>query len=97
MVKSKEIRDADRTERLAMFELYGLLCGDSGIPFLDELLNGKPGLFSRKEDPELRACAAVALGRIGSARANESLQKAASEKEVVVRTAVNRALRGPAT
>ena len=27
----------------------------------------KGGLFSRKEDPELRACAAIALGRIGTA------------------------------
>lgn len=97
VVKSRDIRDADRTERLAMFELYGLLCGDSGVSFLDELLNGKPGLFARKEDPELRACAAVALGRIGTAKAVESLQKSASEKEVVVRTAVNRALRGTAT
>ncbi len=92
-VKSKEIRDADRTERLAMFELYGILCGDGGIPLLDELLNPKGGLFSRKEDPELRACAAVALGKIGTPRARETLQKSAAEKDVVVRSAVARALR----
>ena len=92
-VKAKEIRDADRTERLAMFELFGLLCGDPGVPFLDDLLNGKSGLFSRKEDPEFRACAAVALGKIGTARALQALQKAAAEKDAVVRTAVNRALR----
>ncbi|MDA1082330.1 MAG: HEAT repeat domain-containing protein [Gemmatimonadetes bacterium] len=93
-IKSKEIREADRTERLAMFELYGLLCGDAGIPVLDELLNAKGGMFARKEDPELRACAAVALGKIGSARAKESLNRSASEKDVVVRSAVARALRG---
>lgn len=96
-VKSKEIRDADRTERLAVFELYGLLCGDAGVPFLDEYLNGKAGLFARKEDADLRACAAVALGRIGTAKARAALQKAAGEKEIVVRTAVNRALRGSGT
>lgn len=93
-VKSKEIRDADRTERLALFELFGLLCGDGGVAYLDEILNPKGGLFARKEEPEFRACAAVALGRVGTARAQEALQKAAGEKEVVIRTAVARALRG---
>src|ERR1019366_6500518 len=62
----------------------------------DELLNPKSGLFSKKEDPELRACAAIALGRIGTARAQQALQKPMSEKEVVVRNAVNRALKGGA-
>ncbi|MBM4193785.1 MAG: HEAT repeat domain-containing protein [Gemmatimonadetes bacterium] len=94
IVKSKDIKDADRTERLALFELNGQLCGDSGVPYLDELLNGKGGLFARKEDPELRACAAVALGRIGTPKVQEALQKSAGEKDVVVRTAVSRALRG---
>jgi hypothetical protein len=93
-VKSKEIRDADRTERLAMFELFGVLCGDGGVAYLDELLNPKSGMFSRKEDPELRAAAAVALGKINTARAKESLQKAVSEKDIVVRNAVARALKG---
>ncbi len=94
IVKSKAIREADRTERLALFELFGSICGDGGVPVLDELLNPKGGLFGRKEDPELRACAALALGRVGTPRANEALQRAMSEKDVVVRTAVNRALKG---
>ena len=93
-VKSKEMRDADRTERLALFELFGTLCGDGGVAYLDELLNPKSGLFARKEDPEIRACAAVALGRIGTAKAQAALQKSAGEKDVVVRNAVARALRG---
>ena len=94
LVKANQIREADRTERLAMFELYGTLCGDSGVQWLDELLNPKGGLFSKKEDPELRACAAIALGRIGTARSGAALQKAMAEKDVVVRNAVNRALKG---
>lgn len=94
MVKAKEIRVADRTERLALFELYGLLCGDSGVPYLDELLHGKGGLFARKEDPDVRACAAIALGKVATAKAQESLQKALGEKDVVVRSAVTRALKG---
>ncbi len=92
-VKSSAIRDADRTERVALFELFGLLCGDGGVPYLDELLTAKGGLFSRKEDPELRACAAVALGKVRTPRAREALQKAVGEKDVVVRNAVARALR----
>lgn len=93
-VKGRELREADRTERLAFFELYGALCGDSGVGYLDGLLNAKGGLFARKEDPELRACAAVALGRVGTPAARESLQRAEGDKDVVVRNAVGRALRG---
>ncbi len=95
-VKGKELREADRTERLTFFELYGSLCGDAGVVFLDGLLNARGGLFARKEDPELRACAAVALGRVGTAAARESLQRADGDKDVVVRNAVTRALRGGA-
>jgi HEAT repeat protein len=43
---------------------------------------------------ELRACAAMALGRVGSEAAVATLRRAANEKEVLVRNAVNRALRG---
>jgi len=96
LVKASQIRVADRTERLAMFELYGTLCGDSGVAWLDEMLNPKGGIFSRKEDPELRACAAIALGHIGTVRSQHTLQKAMAEKDVVVRNAVNRALKGGA-
>jgi len=92
VVKSKALRDADLTERMAFFEAYGALCGDNGVAFLDELLNGK-GMFGRREDPEMRACAAIALGRVGTHKANMSLKQAANEKDVVVRNAVNRAMR----
>lgn len=95
-VKGKAIRAADLTERTAFFEAYGALCGDAGIPFLDGILNAK-GMFGSKEEPEIRACAAIALGRIGSKKATESLQRALNEKDVVVRTAVSRALKRPSS
>jgi HEAT repeat protein len=63
------------------------------VATLDGMLHGK-SLFGRREDAEMRACAAVALGRIASPRAQESLRRAVGEKDVVVRNAVNRALRG---
>jgi len=69
------------------------MCGDEGVAALDAMLNGK-SLFGRREDSELRACAAVALGRINTPRAQEVLRRASSEKDVIVRNAVNRALRG---
>jgi HEAT repeat protein len=78
---------------MAFFESYGALCGEEGIAHCDTILNGK-GFLGRSEDPEMRACAAMALGRIGSAKAMDSLRKAAGEKDVVVRNAVSRALRG---
>jgi len=53
-------------------------------------------MFGRREEPDIRACAAVALGRIKTANATAALQKAANEKDVVVRNAVSRALRGGA-
>lgn len=93
-IKAKQVRDADLTERMAYFETFGALCGEAGIPYLDGLLNGKSGLLGRREDPEVRACAAIALGRIGTRRAQESLQKALAEKDVIVRNAVSRALKG---
>lgn len=92
-VKSKTLRDADLTEKMAIFEAYGSLCGDGGVSLLDTILNGK-GFLGRREDPEIRACAAMALGRIGGERAADVLRRAGAEKEVLVRNAVNRALRG---
>ena len=92
-VKGKKLREADLTEKMAFFEAYGAMCGDAGVAFLDGILNGK-GMFGKREEPELRACAAIALGRVGTAKARESLQKSAGEKDVVVRNAVTRALKG---
>jgi len=97
IVQGKSAREIDRTERIALFELYGTICGDSGVAVLDPILNAKGGLFARKEDPELRACAAVGLGKINSDASRAALQKAASDKDVIIRNAVSRALRGGST
>jgi hypothetical protein len=48
----------------------------------------------KRDDSEFRACAAMALGKIASAKAMESLNKAAGEKDIIVRNAVSRAIRG---
>ena len=92
-VKGKDLRDADLTEKVAFFEAFGILSGEPGVEYLDGILNGK-GFLGRREDPEIRACAAMALGRINSQGAQQALRKASSEKDVVVRNAVNKAMRG---
>jgi hypothetical protein len=93
IVKGRALREADPTEKMVFFEGFGALCGDAGVAHLDALLNGK-GFLGRREDPEIRACAAMALGRVGTPKAVQALQKSAGEKEVIVRNAVGRALRG---
>ena len=92
-VKGKALRAADLTERMAFFEAYGSMCGDAGVAYLDDLLNAK-GMFGMREEAELRACAAIALGKIGSKKAKEALQKASGDKDIVVRNAISRAQRG---
>jgi HEAT repeat protein len=93
IVKGKALRDADKTEKMVFFEGFGALCGDAGVPHLSSLLNGR-SFLGRREDPEIRACAAMALGRIGTPKAIEALQQSAGERDVIVRNAVSRALRG---
>jgi hypothetical protein len=92
IVKSKHIRMADITEKVAIFEAYGLTAQGDGIPLLDELLNRK-GLLGKKEAPEIRAAAALGLGRISSPDAKAALERAAHDEDPVVRANVNRALR----
>jgi HEAT repeat protein len=89
----KRIQDGDLTEKMAFFESFGSLCGAAGIPMLDGLLN-KKGLFGKRGDAEVRACAAMALGRIGSDAAFAALRRSSSDKDILVRNAVSKALRG---
>jgi len=92
-IKGKELREGNLTEKMAFFEAYGLLCGDAGVTLLDGLLNAK-GFMGKKDDAEMRACAAMALGKINTTKAMESLNRASDEKDVIVRNAVSRAIRG---
>jgi HEAT repeat protein len=92
-VVGSKLKDADLTEKMTFFEAYGALAGEGGIGTLEKLLLPKGGLLARKEDPETRACAAMALGKIRTAAARDILQKVAQDKEPLVRNAVNRALR----
>lgn len=93
VVLGKSSREIDLTEKMAFFEAYGAIAGAGGLKALSTILLQR-GLLKMKEPPETRACAAMALGRIKTAEARDLLQRAAEDKELVVRNAVNRALRG---
>jgi hypothetical protein len=89
---SRRLREADLTERIAFFEAYGSLAGTGAIPVLDRLLNGRNWL-GRRETGEIRACAALGLGRVRHPDSERALKSAAADPDPVVRSAVGRALR----
>src|SRR5207245_856371 len=91
-VTGAKLKNADLTEKMAFYEAYGTLAGPKGIPVLGKILITK-GLLARKEDPETRACAAMALGKIRTPEARAVLEKASQDKEALVRHAGSRALR----
>ena len=93
-LKERVLTEPDNMpEKVAFFDAYVSLASDGAIPFLDGILTPK-GLFAKKEDSQVRACVATALGKLGTNRALEALRKAASDKDVIVRTAASRALKG---
>jgi hypothetical protein len=92
VVLGKAVKEMDLTEKMAFFEAYGSIAGVSALKPLSGLLLER-GLLRMKEPPETRACAAIALGRLKTPEARDVLQRAIDDKELVVRNAVNRALR----
>lgn len=92
IIRGKRIRTADITEKVAVFEAYGMTADDDAIKLLGSLLN-KKGLLGKKESTEIRAAAALGLGRIASGEARAALERATQDEDAVVRSNVNRALR----
>ncbi len=92
VVLGKELRAADLTEKMVFFEAFGTLGGAGVIRHLIPLLE-TGGFMKKKTDPETRACAAMALGRIRTEDARAALQAAAQDKDPLVRNAVGKALR----
>jgi len=92
-LRTKELRESTLAEKMAFFESYGAICGDEGVTFLSEILNSR-SILGKREDGEIRACAAMALGKIGTDTAMKALQRGLADKDAVVRNAVSRAVRG---
>ncbi|HUF11479.1 MAG TPA: HEAT repeat domain-containing protein [Longimicrobiales bacterium] len=92
VIRDRITKESDRTERVLFFEAYAQIGGADAVAYLDSVLNAR-GLMGSKYTAELRACAARALALIATPAAKEALSKASSDKEIVVRTEVSRALR----
>lgn len=92
ILASKEIRQADISEKVAFFEAYGMVAGEGAVDVLDKLLNAK-GFLGKREPSEIRAAAALGLGKVPGGKAHQALSRAAQEDDPVVRSAVNRAMR----
>ena len=93
IVLGKGRRDLDFNERRAFFEAYGVMAGPASIVPLRDLLEAR-GLFRRKQSPEVRMCAALGLGKVGTPEARAVLEAAANDTYRQVRNAVTAALRG---
>ncbi len=91
VLQGKIVRDADLTEKIAFFEAFGAVANAESVAMLDKLLNGKSLL--RKQSPELRACAAMALGKVGTPASRASLERASDDTNPMVRNAVVKAMR----
>jgi len=92
VVLGKAVKEMDLTEKMAFFEAYGAIAGATGLKAMSGILLPR-GLLRMKESSETRACAAIAIGKIRTAEARDVLQRAADDKDLVVRNAVSRALR----
>lgn len=96
VVLGKAVKEMDLTEKMAFFEAYGSIAGPSGLKAMSGILLPR-GLLRMKEASETRACAAIAIGKIRTPEARDVLQRAADDKDLVVRNAVSRALRESST
>jgi HEAT repeat protein len=96
VVLGKAVKEMDLTEKMAFFEAYGSIAGTSGLKAMSGILLPR-GLLRMKESSETRACAAIAIGKIRTPEARDVLQRAADDKDLVVRNAVSRALRETGT
>lgn len=94
-LESADLEERDLSERRALFSAFGIAAGVSGVALLEKVLRGKGGL-ARRPSAETRACAAVALGLIGTPAARLALQEVATDKDPLVRNAASSALRSEA-
>ena len=92
VVLGKAVKEMDLTEKMAFFEAYGAIAGPPALKTLAGMLQPR-GLLKLTQSSDLRACAAIALGKIRTPEARQVLASAAEDKDLVVRNAVNRALR----
>lgn len=87
----KRLKESDLTEKMTFYEAYGAVGGAAAVERFDRLLNDK-GFLGRRPPSELRACAALGLGKVATPTARAALEKARMTDDPIVRNAVLRAL-----
>ncbi len=92
IVLGKRLKDLDFTEKRAFFEAYGAIAGPAGVAPLSAMILPR-GLFRRKKSAEIRMCAALGLGRIGTPEARAVLTQVVNDRDRQVRNAVAAAIK----
>jgi HEAT repeat protein len=92
VVLGKRLKDLDFSEKRAFFEAYGAVAGNAGVAPLGAMLLPR-GMLRLKKRAEVRMCAALGLGRIGTAEARAVLTQVVKDRDRQVRNAVAAALK----
>ena len=93
-ITGREIQKSDLTEQRAFFEAYARAVGEEGTRLLNRMLNGRRFLWFRFP-PQLRACAARALGLVGGSDAENALNRGERDRDAMVLSAIHTARRAP--
>jgi len=93
VVQGKARHALERSERLQFFETYAEVAGPAGLAALTRILEPR-GWIRRQAPADVRTCAVYALGRIRTPEARAVLERNERDKELSVRNAVSRILRG---
>lgn len=94
-ILAPDLEKHGQREKRALFEAFGEIAGAEGVSLLEPLLRGRNSSGPRPS-AHTRACAATALGLIGTPDARDALSRAADDKDPLVRNAAHAALRGEA-
>jgi HEAT repeat protein len=92
MIGGSDLADRDQGEQMAFMRAYAMIAEDGAVSLFAKLLNGRKWWGGRRPS-NLRACAARALGLIGSPAARSALEKATADRAAPVKSAVRVALR----
>ncbi len=85
-------KSMDFNEKRAFFEAYGSIAGAAAIRPLGTMLRAR-GIFRRKRSSEVRMCAALGLGKVGTPEALDILERVQNDRDRQVKNAVGAALR----
>ncbi len=85
-------KSMDFNEKRAFFEAYGSIAGAAAVKPLGAMLRAR-GIFRRKRSSEVRMCAALGLGQVGTPEARAILERVQDDRDRQVKNAVGAALR----